>query len=319
MLLRRSVVPVISATRSHGRQTSTLSSCAFRYNTPSVEQVQRFEKYGFLQVDSAFSRSFVERVSVGIDDVFVGKQETGVYPDEWYWRPEVSRPEVTRHGTNFWKANRTVASLALDEALSEFASRLMSWRGARLGNDSIWIKPPSAGSEVAFHTDFWYVPHPLITCWVALTDVSADSGTLEYVPGSHRWKQFSAIARSEFHAPPGGDYRSVAYAYAKKAGIPSSDVSFVKAVAPAGSVIFHHGQLMHGSDKNHRADTWRRSMGVHLVPSDTRHGDNDGYIYGRYKLEDDDRMQEPFFPITWTRNGYRSPFISKFLKMPLSS
>jgi phytanoyl-CoA hydroxylase len=103
MLLRRSVVPVVSATKSHGRQTSTLSSCAFRYNTPSVEQVQRFEKYGFLQVDSAFSRSFVERVSVGIDDVFVGKQETGVYPDEWYWRPEVSRPEVTRHGTNFWK------------------------------------------------------------------------------------------------------------------------------------------------------------------------------------------------------------------------
>jgi hypothetical protein len=33
-----------------------------------------------------------------------------------------------------------------------------------------------------------------------------------------------------------------------------------------------------------------------------------------YKLEDDDRMQEPFFPITWTEDGYRSPFISKFLR-----
>jgi ectoine hydroxylase-related dioxygenase (phytanoyl-CoA dioxygenase family) len=148
-------------------------------------------------------------------------------------------------------------------------------------------------------------------------------------------RQFTDATRLLFHTTwrpdsrPFCHCRSVAYSYASKAGVPRSDVTFVQAIAPkgeavvrsflfvpfglspelllAGSVIFHHGQLMHGSDKNRRVDVWRRSMGVHLVPAgercrtvrsvgnrggaphskcvhrraDTRHGVNDGYIYGR--------------------------------------
>lgn len=131
------------------------ASC-FRPGPPTPEQVAEFNETGFLKVDSAFPLDIVGRVVKSIDDVFVGHQETGVYPDEWYWRPETAKPDVTRHGTNFWKvgrrpvvicfggfyslslqANRTVASLVLDGALSEYAARLMGWRGARLGNDSM--------------------------------------------------------------------------------------------------------------------------------------------------------------------------------------
>jgi hypothetical protein len=64
----------------------------FRFSPPTPQQIQQFNERGFLQVDSAFTGEFADRVASCIDDVFVGKQETGIYPDEWYWRPETFPP-----------------------------------------------------------------------------------------------------------------------------------------------------------------------------------------------------------------------------------
>ncbi len=41
---------------------------------------------------------------------------------------QISRPEVTRHATNVWKADRTIAALVLDPAISRFAAMLMGWK-----------------------------------------------------------------------------------------------------------------------------------------------------------------------------------------------
>jgi phytanoyl-CoA hydroxylase len=167
--------------------------------------------------------------------------------------------------------------------------------------------------HLMFTADLWYIPtKSAITCWVAMTDVEEDNGTLEYIPGSHNWPDMAAIPRDEFHVE-GSHYRSTAYEYAKRAGVDVSAVKFEKAIAPAGSIVFHHGKMFHGSDKNRRADVWRRSLGVHLIPSDSKHGSNDGYIYGRYKRFGDSTMDETYFPITWTPTGYRSPVIKPFL------
>ena len=44
------------------------------------------------------------------------------------------------------------------------------------------------------------------------------------------------------------------------------------------------------------------------------HPDTTGYLYSRYKRFGDDAMDESFFPITWRRDGYRSPFIDPYLE-----
>ena len=169
----------------------------------------------------------------------------------------------------------------LDPALSRFAAALAGWpAGTRLGNDSVWLKPPAAGGEVAYHRDSWYVPYPMLTAWVTLTDVDEHNGTLEYVPGcvrrrqgccwrcafeyvdahlhvhrpsrappvhtarsSHRWPPAPPFNRDEFHVGA-GQYRASAERLAAAAG---ARPAFVKVVAPAGSVVFHHGDLLHGA------------------------------------------------------------------------
>ena len=116
---------------------------------------------------------------------------------------------------------------------------------------------------------------------------------------------------------------------------------------------FHHGKTWHGSGKN-PSDTkgislplhprpfirpiWptksefassqnsnrsnfdiskqeRISLVVHLIRSDSVFIDGVvGYIYGRYKVYGSNKMDETFFPISYTKEGYRSPMLMEFCK-----
>jgi ectoine hydroxylase-related dioxygenase (phytanoyl-CoA dioxygenase family) len=137
-------------------------------------------------------------------------------------------------------------------------------------------------------------PIDTVTCWIALDDTAKDAGTIEYVPGSHRWQEVNEIG--EFHAPP-GDHRARMRAEARAVGV--DDPQVVQVEVRAGSAVLHHGRIWHGSATNGHATRQRRSIGVHLLRSDTRFRDDvAAYVFGRYRRVGDLSMDESFFPIT---------------------
>jgi len=145
--------------------------------------------------------------------------------------------------------------------------------------------------------------------------VSTNSGTLEYIKGSHKWMKYKDSMKNAFHAPD-SDYKLVLEEAAKMEGITKQQLEtlIVKVEVPAGGCAFHNGDLWHGSGIN-ISNSWRRSIGIHLIPSTSSfEGKNVGYIYGRYKKFNSDEMDETFFPILWTESNYRSPFLSFYLK-----
>lgn len=73
--------------------------------------------------------------------------------------------------------------------------------------------------------------------------------------------------------------------------------------------------MWHGSCKNTTESKFRRSLGIHLIPSNSQFGENDGYIYGRYKKMNSNEMDEAFFPILWTKDGKRSATITEHLRV----
>jgi hypothetical protein len=278
---------------------------------PTDAQIQQFRNDGFLVVEKLLEPDLVSQLVSKVEPLFAGQFETGIYPDEWYWRPGLSLPDVTREMCNVWKCDRLVASVVLSAAIGRISALLAGWPGARIGQDSLWFKP-TGGKAVALHQDATYIsyidPPEMMTCWIALDDTSADAGTIEYVRGSHRWDLVTEIG--DFHAPD-HDYRTAMRQAATKAGI--TDPEIVQVEIPAGGCVFHHGWMWHGSGQNTRSDRVRRSIGVHTLSSAAKfQPTNAGYIYGRYKRVGDTTMDENFFPILWTQEKYRTPFLADY-------
>ena len=272
-------------------------------------QTKTFHQDGFVIIDRIIDPQLARQALDRYEDLFNGNFETGLYPDEWNWRPGTSPPDLTRQICNAWKSDRTIANVVLRPDIGQACAQLGRWPGTRLSQDNVLWKPPG-GKALGFHQDSsyeqWAVPSDWVSCWIALEDTTAAQGTVEYVRGSHRWEHWGMI--EQFHGPddPHADLRRAARAH----GV---EPEFVPVEVPAGGGAFHAGWTWHGSPAN-RAAVPRRSLVAHCMSSAARfHPETTGYLYSRYKRFGDDTMDESFFPITWTEEGYRSGFLQPYL------
>lgn len=79
--------------------------------------------------------------------------------------------------------------------------------------------------------------------------------------------------------------------------------------AARGTAVFHHGRVWHGSGPN--------ASDAEFVPGMFAEGT--GPIYARYRRLGDTAMDENYFPVTWRRDGYRTPGIASYLAQPLAN
>lgn len=256
-----------------------------------------FETDGFVVIPDLIDIASIEKARARFAPLFAGDFETGVMPDEWNWREGRDSDALTRQICNGWRADNTIAQVVLSEVVGRTVAALAGWRGARLLQDNVLWKPPSAG-PLALHQDNayidWVVPQQMVSCWIALDATTAEGGTVEYVRGSHHWGP--GPMPDQFHNP--ADYQAVMRTAAK--GRP---VEIVPIAVSAGSAVIHHGWLWHGSGPNRGANP-RRSLVAHCVPDTARfHPENTGGIYpvyGRYRRPGSVEMDTTFFPVIWS-------------------
>jgi ectoine hydroxylase-related dioxygenase (phytanoyl-CoA dioxygenase family) len=274
---------------------------------------QRFDDDGFVVVDRLIDSERIPQLRQAFSDVFAGRFETGVRPDEVNWQQADGDPSLTRQICNGWKANRRIASVVLDESIAAAIAVLAGWPGVRIMIDNVIWKPPATKS-IGFHQDnaylAWITPSELLTCWIALDDTTAEGGTIEFARGSHRWQLREP--EGKFHAPD--DYRQPLRQAAASEGV-AADIAYVEVAAGGGS--FHHGATWHGSGANHSPNP-RRSLVLHAMRSDVEYVPQNfaqgiGPIYSRYKRLGDNQLDENYFPILWREDGYRTPQIASFL------
>ncbi|MEO0541739.1 MAG: phytanoyl-CoA dioxygenase family protein [Cyanobacteria bacterium P01_A01_bin.105] len=278
--------------------------------TPS--QVDQFQQQGYLILENVLSAAQIERIVGRFEPLFDTQFETGIYPDEWYGRPGLSQPNATRQMTGLWRCDRTLASFTLSSAIARLNASLMGWPAARYGFDACWLKPPDA-PPVSFHRNSTYVasldPASVVTCWIALSHATSDAGTLQIVPGSHHWASADNI---RFLHAPREDYRAPLWQAATAAGVDAPQIQTIE-LSP-GSAICFHGQLWHGSDRNQTTHQTRRSLAVSTLHPQAKfqpHSDQ-GFIFSRYRRLETLEMDESYFPILWSQDGYRTPFLADY-------
>jgi ectoine hydroxylase-related dioxygenase (phytanoyl-CoA dioxygenase family) len=272
-----------------------------------------FDQDGFLVVDRLIAADSLPPLHRAFDDLFHGRFETGVRPDEVNWQAATGDPDLSRQICNGWKANRRIARVVLDAGLAKNIAALGGWPGVRIMIDNVLWKPPATKS-LGFHQDSaylaWFTPSDLLTCWIALDDTRADGGTIEFVRGSHKWQP--GVPEGEFHAPE--DYRKPMRDAAAREGV-EPEIVYVEVKAGGGS--FHHGWTWHGSGANASPNP-RRALVLHAMRSDVEYQPQNfdqgiGPIYSRYKRLGDNLLDENYFPILWRQDGYRTPQLDDYL------
>jgi ectoine hydroxylase-related dioxygenase (phytanoyl-CoA dioxygenase family) len=286
----------------------------------SAEQKALFHQQGYLIVDNLLDEAQVSAVIKRCDLLFQTQFETGIYPDEWYGRPGPSQPNATRQMTGLWRCDRILAGITLSSAIARLNASLMGWTSARYGLDTFWAKPPGA-PELYFHRNNTYVsaidPPTVPTCWIALSHASADAGTLEIVPASHRWFSFPTASKTDdrvrFLHNPKEDYRTPLWNAAAATGISKPEIMPIE--LPPGSAIFLHGDLWHGSGRNPSSTKTRQSLSITSLKGQAKYqppGGGNGYIFERYRLMDSLELHESFYPILWSEENYRTPFLADY-------
>jgi phytanoyl-CoA hydroxylase len=275
--------------------------------------IKAFQRDGFVVVRNLLDMDLIKSAASRVEPVFFGEFETGIQPDKWKWRGGIDDEGAPRGMNNVWKSDKAFARLVLDEKLGENCAKLMNWAGARLEQDFlIWKAPDTPKCEVAFHQDDsyqdWIMPSNIISCWIALDDTDSNGGTLEYVRGSHLWGLSNRV--ENFHRPK--DYKSDLKKHLRESNI-EQPIDIVSINVPAGTGVFHHGRVWHGSGEN-RSNRHRRSITAHVINSETTfHSSVTSPVFSHYKVFGSDKMDESFFPIIWGGNSGRSDFLADYL------
>jgi phytanoyl-CoA hydroxylase len=275
----------------------------------------------------------VERLASRFEPLFGGDFDTGVYPDEWYGRTGMSVPNMTKEICNGWKSDSTIASVVLSSHLHAIAAQLHGWSSSRIAQDDLISKPHSGGTAVQFHRDGSYISDQFtpresnsITIWLPLDDVSLESGTIEYLPGSHTWPEPSNSTPASFHSPTASSCHRTNFAASLReagdaqlaAAAATAEYRFVE--IPRGGAVFHHQRVFHGSGLNQTTQRMRRALVVHTLRGDCTFETQrrrPSYIYGRYQLREQSQQQqlpESFFPLCWSAGeaAQRSPWLGSY-------
>ena len=222
---------------------------------------ESYRRDGFVLGPRCVEPDAVEAIIPHMDAVIAGDYDTGVAPHWRRWNPgddearlrKIDQPQL---------CNRAISRFIDNDAIGRVAAELTGASRVQVWGVQLLYKPPGGGSSgnVGWHQDkqywlrWWTPDSEVFTCWLALSDVTEETGAMRFVPGSQDWdvpmtgdffQQETDLQRSQIAIPDGKVWEEV------------------PAVLAPGSASFHHCLTFHGSGPNTSAGP-RRSFAIHL-------------------------------------------------------
>ena len=153
--------------------------------------------------------------------------------------------------------------LVLDSRLHRYASLVLGQKA--VATQSLYFE---YGSQQALHRDSTIVPTPefgrLVAAWIALEDITPESGPLAYVPGSQKFP-FYDLRPGEYVYDPSRhsthDVEAAVAFYSQQ--LEESKLPTHHFLAKRGEVLIWHSALMHGGAQPTSPERTRKSLVVH--------------------------------------------------------
>jgi len=261
-------------------------------------EVEDFERDGVVVLRGILATSWLDRLGPSVASAFDGDATadlsalTGVEADE--------APRF-RAGIDHWLDDPVMRSFDCDSPLPAIAATLLRSERIWLYEDSVLVKPPGTAAETRFHADLPYFHvegERLATFWCPLDRVTADTGSLRFVRGSHRWGRTFRPNLFVIDDPiPGTEGEQVPV-------IDPDDPAVLCVDLEPGDVTVHHAGTLHGSGPNNSRDTWRRAVSVRYCGDDTVVHHRVGMPLPTHQqglVEGDPLVDGPATPLVWPR------------------
>lgn len=151
----------------------------------STQEIDTFQRDGIVCLRGLFSEDWIEALRAAAEESLAD-------PGELHAELADERREAGRffHDTFVWKRNDTCRRFVFESPAADIARQLLQSRKINIFFDQWLIKEPGTETKTPWHHDLTYWPidgDQVCTVWLALDEVSAENGSVEYVKGSHQW------------------------------------------------------------------------------------------------------------------------------------
>lgn len=235
----------------------------------------QYERDGFVVMPKLLPSDLLNQIRERLSAI--GRGEVPSFPEQDIeFEPETSGQGIAlavRKINRCADNDKIFMSAARDERILEIVESLIG-PDIKLFGSQCFMKPPG-GIEKPYHQDSAYFtiePQSLITCWIALDEVTLRNGCLWVIPGSHlgpihdHSQSWNLGGRIDMQVPDDKIDRA-----AEK-----------PITMPAGSCSFHHSKLLHRSGPN-QSEEQRRGLAIHYMSAQSRWTD--------------ENKKQPFYPL----------------------
>ncbi len=217
----------------------------------TAEEIETFQNDGIVCLRGFFDRDWVEFLRDRIEEDIAN-------PSGMVKNIDAEGATGRFFGDTFvCHHNQGFQTAVFDSPAAAIAGGLMRARKVNLIFDQILVKEPGTSTPTIWHHDATYWPvagQQIATLWLALDQVSLESGAVEYLKGSHRWGQrFLAVSfdpdqQYDEDLPPVPDIEAA-----------RDDYDIVSFDMEPGDCTLHHGLTLHYAPGNKRSDRRRRA------------------------------------------------------------
>ncbi len=282
----------------------------------SVTELERaaYARDGAVVLRGVLDLAWVERMRAAIDTVLAAPGDAAVEYAEG--------GAAGRYLGDFlmWMHNDDFREIALASPLPALAAEIMQSREVRLFYDQLLVKEPGTPTQTPWHQDLPYWPlrgADILSLWIGFDRVTAESGAMRYVKGSH--------LPGVLYAPtPFGKTSGFAAILARAKLPPFPDMGKVLETAELlicevepGDVVVHHPLTFHWSPGNLDPVLRRRALALRYVGDDARFDPAAANFLDHPKLapmlkeppgfSDGEPLSGANFPVVWPRTTGQTP------------
>jgi ectoine hydroxylase-related dioxygenase (phytanoyl-CoA dioxygenase family) len=170
-------------------------------------------------------------------------------------------------GTDHWVEDPEFLAFATESPLGSIVAAVLRSEHVWLYEDSVLVKEPGTQERTAFHQDmaYFHLDGDLVcTTWVPLDPVTAESGAVRFVLGSH-------LDRTKYR--PNTFVTDLSLPDTEGTDVPDFDrvgeARIVSFDTEPGDITIHHARTIHGAYGNASATRRRRAISVRYAGDGT--------------------------------------------------